>query len=159
MPRRASRAVPQRMKDLAVVLKGTASHPLVFDSTRAPLRTPVFHTSSGTLPCRTRQPGILHDILDQMWVDHQREPVHSPFQDPTQKLDGRLACLPEMHVSKEHGVSHVFSQLFHLGRRAHIHVVVHVTHGPQRSRTLLWTHGSRALWTSRQSPSLTFVAW
>ena len=153
MPRRASRAVPLR-----IVLKGTASDPLVIESTRAPLR-PVFHTSSGTLPRRSRLPRILHDILDQLWVDHQPEPVHSPFQDPTQKLDGRLACLPEMHVSKEHGVSHVFSQLLHLGRRAHIHVVVHVTHGPQRSRTLLCTQGSRALWTSPQSPSLTFVAW
>ena len=86
MPRRASRAVPLR-----VVLKGTASDPLVIESTRAPLR-PVFHTSSGTLPRRSRLPRILHDILDQLWVDHQPEPVHSPFQDPTQKLDGRLAA-------------------------------------------------------------------
>ena len=106
-----------------------------------------WHTSSSISPAPN-----LHDILDQLWVDHQPEPVHSPFQDPTQKLDGRLACLPEMHVSKEHGVSHVFSQLLHLGRRAHIHVVVHVTHGPQRTRTLLCTQGSRALWTSPQSP-------
>ena len=72
--------------------------------------TTIFHTSSSTLPRRACQPGILHDILDQLWVDHQPQSIHRSFQHPAQKLHWRLAWFQDLHISQEHGVSHVFRQ-------------------------------------------------
>ena len=51
---------------------------LVYDS--------ILHTSSSTLPRRACQPRVLHDILDQLLVDHQPESVHRSFQHPTRSL-------------------------------------------------------------------------
>ena len=147
---RASRAVPQRIVDLAVVLKGTASDPLAFGSTSAPLSS----ARSGARPSlsrRTCKPGILHDILDQLWGDHPPEPVHSPFQHPTQQLHGRLAWLQELHVSQEHGVSNVFSQLFQAWSAcAYGHCCVHrdrVHSGPVRPDP--WSDGSNRVYVFR----------
>ena len=77
--------------------------------------------------CQNR---VLHNVLDQLGIDHQPESIDCPFQHPTQKFHQRLASLQQLHISQEHGVSHVFRQLAHLSMRTHNHVIVHVTHGP-----------------------------
>ena len=94
-----------------------------FGSTSTPL------ISSDILSRRTRQSGILHDILAQLWIDHP-EPVHSLFQHPIQKLHGRLVWLWELHVPQEYDVSYVLEQLFLLDQKVHNYVVMHVTQDP-----------------------------
>ena len=83
-----------------------------------------WHTSSSNSPA---QNPACHDILDRLWIDHQPEPVHSPFQHPTQKLHERLAWLQELHVPRSMVCPMSSVNSFTL---AHNHVVVHVTHGP-----------------------------
>ena len=62
---------------------------VLFSLQRGLVHDSILHTGISTLPRRACQPGILHDIFDQLRVGHQPKSVRRSFQHPTQKVQRR----------------------------------------------------------------------
>ena len=108
MPRHVLQAVPLRIANQVGALTETTNVPTCvrkYDysshSSGVSSTTRSFTPAVAHFLVEFASPRVLHNVFDQLWIDHQPESIDCPFQHPTQKFHQWLAGVPGIaHLSR-----------------------------------------------------------